>query len=165
MKKKLIVLRILYHILVLGVYWLFLRVLSLWGKLNGGIANIGITLAVVAVWLITTPILICVLMRFSLFKWYIDPIAAAEIPFYLYFIMVVDEMKDYSDGFLSALKRVNDSLSVDYGWLYFTGLFVLGLLMSFSIERKNGESISFRLLAKKTKAEKQKSQALKEENI
>ena len=94
-----------------------------------------------------TPVLVAILMRFSLFKWYVDPIAAVEIPLFLYVGMLFNQMKRSSD-LSSAFLLVNNKLDDDggMGWLFLVGLFVFGLVMSLSFARKNGQSISYRLL-------------------
>ena len=112
--------------------------------------NLGSVIAVTyGVLFVMTPILVAILMRFSLFKWYVDPIAAAEIPLFLYFGMLFNQMKRSGD-LRSAFLLVNNKLSDDggMGWLFLVGLLVFGLIMSLSFARKNGQSISYRLLAK-----------------
>jgi len=90
-------------------------------------------------------------MRFGLFKWYVDPIAAVEIPLFLYVGMLFNQAKRSGD-LSSAFRLVNNDLGDDggMGWLFLVGLFVFGLVMSLSFARKNGQSISYRLLSKIT---------------
>ena len=77
---------------------------------------------------VMTPVLVAILMRFSLFKWYVDPIAAAEIPLFLYVGMLFNQAKRSGD-LRSAFRLVNNDLSDDggMGWLFLVGLFVFGL--------------------------------------
>ena len=98
---------------------------------------------------VMTPVLTAVLMRFSLLKCYVDPIAAAEIPLFLYSAILFNQSKRTGD-LSSAFLLVNNRLGGDggKGWLFLVGLFVFGLLMSFSFARKNEQSISYRLIAK-----------------
>ena len=44
------------------------------------------------------------------------------------------------------------------GWLFLVGLFVFGLVMSLSFARKKGQSISYRLLSKRTKTSREDSE-------
>ena len=76
-----------------------------------------------------------------------DPIAAAEIPLFLYVAMLLNQAKRSGD-LRSAFLLVNNDLGDDggMGWLFLVGLFVFGLVMSLSFARKNGQSISYRLL-------------------
>lgn len=154
MKKKFVIFQILYYPLTLLVYMAFFYMSSLLLKLSGEADNLGAAMAVTyGVLFLMTPILIAVLMRFSLLRWYIDPIAAAEIPVFLYLGMIFNQLKR-SGEMKAAFLLVNNDLSDDggMGWLFLIGLFVFGLVMSLSFARKNGKSISYRLLAKLTKA-------------
>ena len=60
-----------------------------------------------------------------------------------------------SGALKAAFLLVNSQLADDggVGWLFLIGLFVFGLLMSLSFARKNGQSISYRILSKITKTE------------
>ena len=112
--------------------------------------NLGSVMAVTyGVLFVMTPTLVAVLMRFSLIKWYVDPIAAAEIPLFLYGGMLINQMKR-SGNFRSGFLLVNNKLGDDggEGWLFLVGLFVFGLLMSLSFARRKEQSISYRLLSK-----------------
>ncbi len=149
MKKKILIFHILYYILSLLVYIGFLYS-SPWLLRLPEKNDLGTAIAFIyGVLFIATPIIIAVLMRFSLFKWYVDPIAAAEVPMFLYFAMVINQM-DRAGKFTAAVLLVNNQLSDDggEGWLFLIGLFVFGLIASFSIARKRGESISYRLISK-----------------
>ena len=155
MQKKHIFSHILYYVLTPVVYLLFFYIASLFLDLSGESDNLGAVMAVTyAVLFFLTPLLIAVLMRFSLFRWYVDPIAAAEIPALLYFGMIVNQFKR-SGTIRSAFLLVNNSLSEDggMGWFFIIGLFIFGLLASLSFARKNGQSISYRILSKITKTE------------
>lgn len=150
MKKKHFVFHFLYYALTIVIYMAFFYMASLMLDLTGKADNLGSVMAVTyGVLFVMTPILIAVLMRFSLFKWYVDPIAAAEIPLFLYIGMLINQIKRSGD-FRSAFLLVNNKLGDDggEGWLFLVGLFVFGLVMSLSFARKNRQSISYRLLSK-----------------
>ncbi len=149
MKKKILIFHILYYILSLLIYIGFLYSAPWLLRLSekGDLGTV-MTFAY-GMLFVATPVIVAVLMRFSLFKWYVDPIAAAEVPLFLYFDMVITAM-NRADDLKAAFLLVNKQLS-DYGgegWLFFIGLFVFGLIASFSIARKRGESISYRLISK-----------------
>ena len=150
MKKKHVIFYFLYYALTIVVYMAFFYAASLMLDLTGKADNLGSVMAVTyGVLFVMTPVLVAVLMRFSLFKWYVDPIAAAEIPLFLYASMLINQIK-HSDSFVSAFRLLNNELGDDggMGWLFLVGLFVFGLVMSLSFARKKGQSISYRLLAK-----------------
>lgn len=135
----------------------FFYAASLMLDLTGKADNLGSVMAVTyGVLFVMTPVLVAVLMRFSLFKWYVDPIAAAEIPLFLYASMLINQIK-HSDSFVSAFRLLNNELGDDggMGWLFLVGLFVFELVMSMSFARKNGQSISYRLLAKINKTSRE----------
>ena len=100
--------------------------------------------------LLVIPLTVIALAQFSLLKWYVDPLAALEAPLLLYIGLVVQEMSSTKGEFWDSFVSVAESFSADsfIGWLYLIGLFVLGLLASISIARKEGRSISYRLLSK-----------------
>ena len=149
-KKKLAFFHILYYVLTLLIYVAFSYAVSLFLGLSERSDNLGFIIAVTyGVLFVMTPILVATLMRFSLLKWYVDPIAAAEIPLYLYVGMIVNQIKRSGDV-CSAFLLVNNKLGDDggMGWLFLLGLFFFGLVTSLSFARKNGQSISYRLLSK-----------------
>lgn len=153
MKNKHVIFHFLYYALTIVVYMAFFYAASLMLDLTGKADNLGSVMAVTnGVLFVMTPVLVAILMRFSLFKWYVDPTAAAEIPIFLYASMLINQMK-HSDSFASAFRLLNNKLGDDggMGWLFLAGLFVLGLVMSLSFARKKGQSISYRLLAKISK--------------
>lgn len=153
MKKKHVIFHFLYYVLAIVVYMAFFYAASLTLDLTGKADNLGSVMVVTyGVLFVMTPVLVAVLMRFSLFKWYVDPIAAAEIPLFLYVGMLLNQAKRSGD-LLSAFRLVNNDLGDDggMGWLFLVGLFVFGLVMSLSFARKNGQSISYRLLTKISK--------------
>lgn len=155
MKKKIIIFQAIYYALILAVYLAFFYLSSLMLDLSGASDNLGAVMMVTyGVLYLMTPVLIAVLMRFSLFKWFVDPIAAAEIPLFLYVGMLINHMKR-SGNFRSAFLLVNNKLGDDggMGWLFLVGLFVFGLVMSLSFARKRGQSISYRFLSRVTKTE------------
>lgn len=149
MKNKHVIFLFLYYALTIVVYMAFFYAASLMLDLTGKADNLGSVMAVTyGVLFVMTPVLTAVLMRFSLFKWYVDPIAAAEIPLFLYGGMLINHTKRSGD-FRSAFLSVNNKLGNDggEGWLFLVGLFVFGLLMSLSFARKKEQSISYRLLS------------------
>ena len=146
-KKKRTIFSLLYYVLCPIIYAAFFYMSSLLLEASGKSDNLGSVMAVTyGVLYFMTPILIGVLMRFSLFRWYVDPVAAAETPLFLYIIMIINESRR-SGSIKSAFLLVNDKLSDDggMGYLFLIGLFVFGLIISFSLARKNGQSISYRL--------------------
>ncbi len=148
MDKKRILWYILYYILTLIIYTGFFYSSSLIMDLSGD--DLGSVMAMTyAVLFVGTPALIVLLMRFSLLRWYVDPIASAEIPLFLYGAMAMSQMK-HTEDFLSALSLINIKLGDDggMGWLFLAGLFIFGLAASFSIERKHCRSISYRFLSR-----------------
>ena len=113
--------------------------------------NIGeVVLAAIVLILVVIPVAVIAIVQFSLLKWYVDPLAALEAPLLLYIGLVVQEMSSTKGEFWDSFVSVAESFSADsgIGWLYLIGLFVLGLLASISIARKEGRSISYRLLSK-----------------
>lgn len=149
MKKKIWPFHLIYYAIILLVYTACLYCASWLMHLDGDL-NLGAVITVTLLFVfMVTPILTIILMRFSLLKWYVDPFAAACIPAYLYCGMILNVTKRTQD-LLSAFKEVNLDLSNDggEGWIFLACLFLFGLVTSFSISRKNGKSISYRLLAK-----------------
>ena len=147
MGKKLLLFHFLYYILSLLIYAGFLLVSAkLFQTTNLG-AAIVVTYGLL---FFATPLLVAGLMRCSLLKWYVDPIAAAEVPVFLYAGMICKQMSRSAISFYAAFSKVNGQLSADggEGWLFLVGLFVFGLIASFSFARKKGESISYRVIAK-----------------
>ena len=150
MKKKYVIFHFLYYVLTMVVYMAFFYAAALMADLAGNDSDLGFAMAVTyGVLFVMTPVLVAVLMRFSLLKWYVDPIAAAEIPLFLYGGMIINQMKRSGD-LRSAFLLVNNKLGDDggEGWLFLVGLFVFGLIMSLSFARRKGQSISYRLLAR-----------------
>ena len=146
--KKLILFHLLYYILVAGIYTATLYCVYLMLKVMG-VNPATIVVVALGFLFLAVPIVIAVAMRFSLFRWYMDPIAAVEFPLFLYVSMVISQTK-HSSSVRNAILMVNNDLNDDggSGWLFFAGLFLFGLLASFSIARKNGQSVSYRLLAR-----------------
>ena len=160
MKKKHVIFHFLYYVLTIVVYMAIFYAASLMLDLTGKADNLGSVMAVTyGVLFVMTPVLVAVLMRFSLFKWYVDPIVAAEIPLFLYVAMLLNQAKRSGD-LLSAFRLVNNDLGDDggMGWLFLVGLFVFGLVMSLSFVRKNGQSISYRLLERIWKTNREDSE-------
>lgn len=157
MKNKHVIFRFLYYVLTMVVYMAFFYAASLMLDLTGKTDNLGYVMTVTyGVLFVMTSVLVAILMRFSLFKWYVDPIAAVEIPLFLYVGMLFNQAKRSGD-LSSAFLLVNNDLGDDggMGWLFLVGLFVFGLVMSLSFARKNGQSISYRLLSRIDKTNKE----------
>lgn len=146
MTKKLWVFQIVYYICLPLFYWVFLLLADLIPISGLG----GAMLFVYATLFVATPVLVALLMRFSLLKWYVDPIAAMEILLFFYLACIYKEMTRAGDSFWNAMASYNERLSADgaEGWLFLIGLFLFGLIASFSAARKNGTIISYRLLRK-----------------
>ena len=147
MKKKILLFHLAYYILSILIYTCFL-----FGsiKLFHTTDLVDAYLSTYGLMFIATPILIAVIMRFSLLKWYVDPIAAAEVPLFLYIGMIVNYMNRSKINFYEAFLKTNETFFANGGsdWLFIIGLFLFSLIASFSIARKNGKSISYRLLSK-----------------
>lgn len=146
MKKKMVFFHLAYYIIYLLIYMGFFFGISRLLKTS----NLGaVVLFTYGLLFVATPIMIAILTRFSLLKWYVDPLAAAEAPLFLYMVMIFNHMKR-SEDFCSAVEEINETLSADggTGWLFLIGLFLFGLAASFSFARKQEESISYRLIAK-----------------
>lgn len=150
MKKKLTLLSFLYYVLIPLAYAALFAIASLLVKSSGASGNLGAVMAATyALMFLAVPVLTVILMRFSLLRWYVDPIAAAEIPLFLYGMMIISRIKR-AETFSAAFLAVNESLCRDggEGLFFLIGLFVFGLLSSFSLARKEGQSISYQLLGK-----------------
>ena len=150
MKKKKLLISLLYYILLPFIYAGILYGSAFFVKLTGQPRGLGTAIAITYMWFLAiVPVSIFVLMRFSLLKWYVDPFAAAALPLLYYINLLVGEMK-YTGDLQSAIHLVSIELGDDgnFGWIVFAAMFLFGLLASLSFARKRGESISFRLLAK-----------------
>ena len=118
-------LMLLYYIFVPAVYLLHIRLAALWLKHAGGASNIGAVLVTVyGVFLVGIWVLIALLMRFSLLKWYVDPFAAAEAPLLMYVLMIAGQMKQ-AKSLHAALRLTNRELCDDggMGWILLIALF------------------------------------------
>ena len=147
MQKKLFLFHLAYYVFSLLIYIGFLFVsIKLFHTTNLA-AAIAIAYGLM---FLATPILISVIMRFSLLKWYVDPLAAAEVPLFLYVGMIINQMNRSGSQFYNAFLETNKVLSADEqtGWIFLIGLFLFGLITSFSIARTKGESISYRLISR-----------------
>ena len=147
MNRKIWPLQVAYYILTLLIYAGILLVCAELFPTT----NLGAAMTVVyGMLFLLTPVVVLTLMRFSLLKWYLDPIAAAEVPLFLYFGMILKQMSRSDIGFYEAMMKINGQLLADggEGMLFLVGLFLFGLAATFSVARKRGESISYRLLAK-----------------
>ena len=147
MEKKIPLFQVAYYMLSLLVY---MGVLFVSSKLLPTATLGGAMLVTYGMLFLVTPTIVVALMRLSLLKWYADPIAAAEIPLFLYLAMIGKQMRRAEVSFYDAFVRINGQLSADggEGWIFLVGLFLLGLAASFSVARKNGESISYRLISR-----------------
>ncbi|MBQ8684171.1 MAG: hypothetical protein IJ518_06630 [Clostridia bacterium] len=147
MKKKQLLFHVAYYILSLFIYIGFIFASTKFFHTS----NLGAAIAIAyGLMFLATPILIAVLMRFSLFKWYVDPLAAAEVPLILYIGMIINQMNQSGIHVYDAFLETNKVLCADEktGWFFLIGLFLFGLVASFSFARKKGESISYRLISK-----------------
>lgn len=147
--KKTTAFAILYYPTLILLYAAFLFLVSGLMGLSRGRDNLGFVIAVTyGVLFVGFPILVCVLMRFSLLKMIIDPIAAACCPAFLYGAMLVNEIRRGGHGLTAAFLTLNDKLSDDggMGWVFLIGLFLFGIIASFSFARREGKSVSFRIL-------------------
>ena len=111
------------------------------------IAGIGGLLYVDYLFLVATPVIVAILTRFSLLKWYVDPIAAAEVPIAIYILTKMCGLRMIVYD-LVAGYHVNYGEDGGKSWLFFACLFVISLAASFSLARKRGESISYRAISK-----------------
>ncbi len=153
MKRKLSAHRTVYYIISASLYVILYLLMSLIFSVLKNSKNVGLVSAAFFYALaISLPLIIFIVMRFSLFKWYVDPISAAMIPLFLY-IGIVFSQKNGSRSFASAVRLANAELNDDggMGWMLLLGVFILGLVMSFSVARKNGRSVSFRLISSSAK--------------
>ena len=146
MKIKKLLFHLAYYVLVLLAYMLFnfcTAALCPSGSLGA------IKAFLYGVMFVATPAYIVVCARFSLLKWYVDPFMAAEIPLYYYLGSILTQMERTGASFFDAMAEYNASLVKDSVMLwYIIGLFLFGLAASFSLARKRGESISYRLFSK-----------------
>ena len=119
MKKKMLVFHIAYYILFLLIYAGFFYGAS-WLLGRSDAANdLGVViLYTFGLLYVATPILVAILMRFSLLKWYVDPIAAAEIPLFFYGVMLFKQLRS-TGNLLTAVQDVHADLSTKgAGWLF-----------------------------------------------
>ena len=142
MKMKIVLFQILYYILFLLCYVGFAVVAVRLLKTNNLAAAV---IRAAALLFVLTPAIILVLSRFSLLRWYVDPFAAAIVPAFCFVGLVVNEIKHRG----SFLEAITTAIWVDTeAWLVLLGLFLFGLVASISPARKNGKSISYRILNK-----------------
>ncbi len=139
-----------YYLLTILVYVAFFYAVSLLLQMSKLSEDLGVAMAATLLLLyVATPILMAVLMRFSLLRWYVDPFAAAEIPLFLYISMILNQAK-YTNSLRSAFLLVNGDLADDggAGWFFLLGLFLFGLITSFSVARKEGRNLPHRWIGK-----------------
>ena len=145
MKRRVTVCQIVYYLLVPAVFFgMVALTVRLFRTMSDEIRPVAS-----AAFLIATPVAAAVLMRFSLLRRYLDPPAALEIPLTLYAAMIANQLKETGE-LLSALRLVNRKLADDggMGFRLLGALFVLALACSFSIRRKRGESLAYRILGR-----------------
>ncbi len=150
MKKRRIVYSVLYYCLVPAVFFGVLCLLSALLSAAKARDDLGtVVFAAYAFVFFAAPVIDAVMMRFSPLRFYIDPFAAAEIPFFLYLAMILNGLKSAA-GVRSAFLLVNRRLTDDGGMgvLFLAGLFLFGALFSFSVKRKHGQSVAYRIIEK-----------------
>ena len=150
MKKITIGILLLNYLLIFLAFTAFCFLSSVLYRLSGGTENLGITIVFLyATVFVGIPIVIAVLMRFSLLPWFVDPFAASVVPLYLYFGMVLRQTKA-EETVAAAFGHIHDKLNADsgMGWIFLAGLFLFGLLASCSFDRKEGKNIPCRLLSR-----------------
>lgn len=150
MKNKTVIFLVLYYPLVMLVYLTALKATSPVFNALPDIGLGGLVVLIYGVVFVELPAITAVMMRFSLFKWYVDPIAAAEMPLLLYVGLLIKQIQR-SGTFGSAFVGLNRTLCDNRGWLYLVCLFVFGLALSFSVARKNGQNVSYRLISGRPK--------------
>ncbi len=89
-----------------------------------------------------------VLMRFSTFRFYVDPFAALEVVLSIYLADLLLALIRTGD-ILAAFKETGEIRA--FTLVYYALAFVFGLILSFSIKRKSGKSISYRIIGKMSK--------------
>ncbi len=139
---------LLYYVLVPAVYAAVFALCAGLISLTKGQEDLGtVTAAIYGVLFGVTPAVTATLMRFSLLRLPLDPIAAAEIPLLVYAAMAVRQAR-HAHGLRAGILLLHAELGDDggIGWLFLGGLFVFALLASFSLARVRGESVSFRIL-------------------
>ncbi len=142
MDKKTIVRLCRYYIGVLLVYICCLGLLSLACHIFNMVDNLRIVILVAYVLIfVCMSVIIVILMRLSRLEWYVDPLAAAEAPMILYCVMLINQLKHTGDLF-GAFSMVSIELSDDggIGYIFLAGLFVFGLIASFSPSKKRRKS-------------------------
>ena len=144
-KKKVVLFGTLYYFLAFAAYALCYTTLALVPTKSLGTA-IAWTYGVLFV---MTPIAVVLIARFSLLKWWVDPFAALVVPLFFYISMIVTKL-NRGASLRSAILLLNNDLGDDggTGWGFLVCLFLLGLAASFSLARRKGKSISYRLLGK-----------------
>ena len=144
-KKKVILFGILYYFLAFAAYALCYTTLALVPTKSLGAALVWIY----GILFVMTPIAVVLIARFSLLKWWVDPFAALLVPLFFYISMIVTKL-NRGASLRSALLLLNNDLGDDggTGWGFLVCLFLLGLAASFSLARRKGKSISYRLLSR-----------------
>lgn len=162
MKSKVLIYNVLYYIFVPALIMLLFFCASLILDVSGAKENLGaFVLVTYAVIFAALPALEIFIMRYSFFKWYIDPIAAAEIPVTIYTAMLINTLKT-SHGFKSAFLTLNGSLAEDkgVGFIFLIGLFIIGIIASFSLKRIKEQNVSYRIINKLREKKTQKDERI-----
>lgn len=147
--RKVLIFQLVYYLLVPIVYAVFFFASSLLLEMTHT-NDLGTVMALTyGVLFVLTPVLTLVLMRFSLFGWYLDPIAAAEIPLFLYVSMLINLIRR-TGNIASAFLLLNADLADDFaqGWIFLIVLFAFALVCTFSFARVKKKSISYRIIEK-----------------
>ena len=146
MKKKIVLIQVLYYILFLLCYIGFALIAVKLLKTDNLAAAV---VRAAALMFIMTPAVIAIFTRFSFLRCVIDPIAAAIVPMFFYIGMIVNQNRQLH-ALRQAFLMVNRDLADDggMGWIFLKALFVFGLLTSISPARKAGRSISYRIIHK-----------------
>jgi hypothetical protein len=144
-KKKVILFGILYYFLAFAAYALCYCFLALLPTKSLGTAIVWTC----GILFVMTPIAVVLIARFSLLKWWVDPFAALLVPLFFYISMVVTKLSRGA-SLRSAILLLSNDLGDDggTGWGFLVCLFLLGLAASFSLARRKGKSISYRLLGR-----------------
>ncbi|MBO4356181.1 MAG: hypothetical protein J5850_04945, partial [Clostridia bacterium] len=141
MKKTYWIVAVLYYFLVPIAFLFSLFLMALPMRISSLRDNLGaIVVITYGILFILSPVIVFIIMRFSLFKWYIDPIAAAEIPISLYLAMVINNVLNHGVSLSLAFRAVNMDLTDDYGmgFIFFAFLFIVSLIASLSFNRRIG---------------------------
>lgn len=162
MKSRVIIYNIAYYVFVPVLLMLGFFCASLLFDALKVKENLGAVILVTYIFVFAAlPALEIFIMRYSFFKWYIDPIAAAEIPVTIYTAMLINTLKT-SHGLKSAFLTLNGSLAEDKGveFIFLIGLFIIGIIASFSLKRIKEQNASYRIINKLREKKTQKDERI-----